>query len=368
MKNIILIFIVLASQILGTNAQTKINGQVVNAGNGSAVAFANIGIEGTFIGTASDANGKFELTIPSNIKNKALYFSAIGFELIKKQLSEITESPVIIEMQPQAYSIDGVDINAQSRVIYRVLRKASEQIKDNYCTGALNYKFLFREEQYVDQKQEKMREADGILYDEVGYSRSNAAKAFQKRHYRFTNAKRSFKPVMLTDGQNLMDDLLTFDIARIHGNILDVPFINDYDLSLEKQSELNGQKVWVINYRLSKPDLARTGDAYTTKYAGRIYVNKADYAILKNETWIETNGKQQQGRSLLGSNNPIITNYKFITEYKKDKSGKYHLAHINYHRKGENRTNGKQLLEIGSLLVKQIHPNPQNYFKGRVYF
>ena len=249
------------------------------------------------------------------------------------------------------------------------MKKASEQIKNNYYAEPFNYKFLFREEQYVNSKQLRTREADGTMFDEKGYHRSNAEGAYKNRHYRFTNAKRSFKPVLLTDAQNLMDDLLSFDIARVHGNILDVPFINDYDLSLEKQGELNGKKVWVISYRLSKPDLARTGDAYAAKYGGRIYINKDDYAILKNETWVSSNGKQEQGRNLMGENAKfVITDYKFITQYKKDAKGKYHLAHINYNRKGVDKKKNEQLLEIGSLLIKQIQVNPQNHFKGRVYF
>ncbi|MCL3779987.1 carboxypeptidase-like regulatory domain-containing protein [Prolixibacteraceae bacterium JC049] len=368
MKNIIILSIILLSQVVWVNAQTKIHGKVVNNTTKAGIAFVNIGVEGTFTGTASNADGEFELTIPANVQGKSVYFSAIGYELIKKTVAELNASPLIIKMQPQAYSLDGVDINAESRVIYRVLKKASQQIKANYYTGSFNYKFLFREEQYVNNKQIRMREADGDMLDETGYVRSNAANAYKKRHYRFTKAQRSFKPVHLTDGQNLMDDLLSFDIARIHGNILDTPFLNDYDLSLDKQKELNGKEVWVINYRLSKPDLARTGDAYAIKYGGRIYVAKSDYAILKNETWVSTNGKQLQGRSLLGKTNTITTDYKFITEYKKNTAGKYYLAHINYNRKGVDQKNNEQLLEIGSLLVKQIQPNPQNHFKGRVYF
>ena len=52
----------------------------VNKIDNSILPFVNIGIKSKNIGTLSDENGKFELTIPKQFSNDTLTFSYVGFE------------------------------------------------------------------------------------------------------------------------------------------------------------------------------------------------------------------------------------------------------------------------------------------------
>ncbi len=345
-----------------------LKGIVVNSRDNTPVAFANIGVEGTLVGVASDVNGDFTLHIPEGLKGEKIFFSAIGYHIVKKSLNELNADPLIVKMDAQSYDLTGVDVSAESRVMFRILQTASEKISTNYVAVPCLYNAKYREEYFEGNVKKQYRYATLQLYDQKGYHRTNTHDAYRHRHYRFLTAERNFEPVFLTRGQVLLDDLLSFDIVRLTGNVLDREYLDDYDLSLDKEGVVEGKPAWIINYRLSNPDLARTGDYCANLYGGKIYIGKDDYAVLKNETWVKTSGHHIQGRSLAGEAlDKVNTTYKFTAIYKQHNDDKYHLAYISYNRKWQTG-DGKGYMEAASLLVDTIDTEPAEKFTGRVYF
>src|SRR5687768_12129843 len=74
----ILCFLVL---LLSTDSfsQIKINGTLVNKTDKQPVPFVNIGIVNSTIGTLSNSDGSFSLTIPLAHSKDTILFSALGF-------------------------------------------------------------------------------------------------------------------------------------------------------------------------------------------------------------------------------------------------------------------------------------------------
>ncbi len=79
-----LIIILISLLSISLYSQVKINGKMIELIGKLQIAYVNVGIKGTNIGTASYKNGTFEITVPVTYKNQALTFSAIGYETIKK--------------------------------------------------------------------------------------------------------------------------------------------------------------------------------------------------------------------------------------------------------------------------------------------
>ncbi|MDZ7336065.1 MAG: carboxypeptidase-like regulatory domain-containing protein, partial [candidate division KSB1 bacterium] len=71
----------------------KVSGRVMDASTGKPLAGANILIEQTGIGTASDPNGNFELKVPSG--NYVISASFIGYEVGKQRIRTQQEQIVI---------------------------------------------------------------------------------------------------------------------------------------------------------------------------------------------------------------------------------------------------------------------------------
>ncbi|MFN3694728.1 MAG: carboxypeptidase-like regulatory domain-containing protein, partial [Ignavibacterium sp.] len=72
-----LLFILFLSSIHIFSQNFSLKGKVIDSQSGSGLSFANIRVEGTTLGTASNANGEFELKL--NEGNYKLIASFIGY-------------------------------------------------------------------------------------------------------------------------------------------------------------------------------------------------------------------------------------------------------------------------------------------------
>ncbi len=91
-------------------SQILIRGHVVDHTSKLPIAFTNIGIEKTAIGTLSNEDGSFSIRIPEQLIKDTLIFSAIGYTISKKQIQALTNSDFIIELQEQTIQLEEVTI------------------------------------------------------------------------------------------------------------------------------------------------------------------------------------------------------------------------------------------------------------------
>lgn len=324
MKRLLFISILSFFSIIILAQEKTIKGKITDKESGEEIAYTNIGIEGTMYGTASDTDGLFELKIPDGYENATIYFSAVGYTNRMIVATEITgQEFVTISLEEQTYGIEGIDVAAQSKVLFRIIRTASEKIKENYMEGPIGLKMYFAEKQNG-----KNREAVITMSDLDGYRNPTVLNAFKSRNYKFMEAKRDFEVYSFTQGTTGFDELLEADIARMGNTILNKNLISDYNLQLEKSTVFNGDSVWVIDYKTSKTDLAHTGSYGAIKFSGKIFISKTDYGIIRNELAIESAKQNPQGRSLAtGEKGNTTVTDNITVGYKKIK-GKYVLSFI----------------------------------------
>jgi hypothetical protein len=77
------------------------------------LAFANIGLYEKNVGTLSDPDGTFEITLPDSLRKDSLIFSTVGYETKKIAVSsfELSKSPYNIRLTPAAILLDEVTIS-----------------------------------------------------------------------------------------------------------------------------------------------------------------------------------------------------------------------------------------------------------------
>ncbi|HPR31490.1 MAG TPA: carboxypeptidase-like regulatory domain-containing protein [Prolixibacteraceae bacterium] len=314
-------FILLAGISKGEDTP-MVMGRVLDASTGEQLVFVNIGIQGTLLGVASNYRGEFVLTIPDENRASRIYFSAIGYKNRTIPVSQLLNDRVNeIYMEPLSYGIEDIDVSAESKVLYRVLRDAIHSVSKNYLSKAHNYLVLYRCESFLNQTPQEKRDALVLTWDENGYGRTDDA--FAARTYRFQNVIRNFQVESLEQGTTNMDELLELDLVRSPQNILDPLFLNEYDLELAGHDVMGNDSVWVIAYRLSKPELSRTGDFYASSYQGKVSISKTDYALLKNETHIKSTKNSPFGRSVIPSDNRALlqVDYTFTCTYQRTGEG-----------------------------------------------
>lgn len=352
----------------GQTGTTVIKGQVVDQETKESIAFVSIGIEGTSQGTATNPDGFFELRVPDELKSKVLYFSAIGFKNISRQISDFIQQPnLVIMLAPQAYRIDEVNVAAESLVLQRILRTASERIPQNYISGAMNMKLYVEKKESIDSEPGKSTKTILNLFDASGYGNPSWTDAFKNRNYKITEALLDDPKIDLSDAANHIDELLEMDLVRLSNTILNRNLITDYKLKLESKTRYNKDSVWIISYQALKTDLSHTGSYYPTSFTGKIYVACSDYAVLRNEIHLTEFKSSPIGHSLASKSREQIQTQMNITVGYKKLSGKYVLSFINSEKQYTTPQKNRIYTSAKMLNLESGKSNPE-IIKGRDYF
>jgi hypothetical protein len=353
----------------------KIKGTVTDQSTKEPISYAGISIEGTFTGAPSDLSGNFEFEVPPTNTGTYLVVSAVGYQTVRIAISEIFKELFKVEMIPTSYEIGNVDVIAGSVEMQRILKNVIAHIDSNYMQGAFNQKLYFKGNAAINKDPRRVDEAIIDYSDSRGYQRESVLDAYQHRNYNFLGIRRNFDVKNLADGMNPIDDLLNLDIVRVKGNILDISYLSNYDLKLDRQGQFEGDSVWVINYRLRKPDLSKTGDFYATSYQGKLTISKSNYAVLKNETLVKASDFNTLGRAFAVAGDrkivPTSIGYEFSTIYRKAKTG-YNLAYLKYNRYHfwKNKTTGEEKTEsfVNYLVPLDLNKTDPTPLKGRTYY
>ena len=345
-----------------------LKGKVIDQENNEGIAFVSVGIEGTFLGAATNTDGFFELKVPEDQQGKTLYFSAIGYKNVSLSISELIRSQdIVVNLIPQAYNIEAVDVAAESKVLQRILRTAAERIPNNYISKPMNLKIYFREKKSNDIKAGQTIQAMVNLYDANGYAKPSWTDAYKSRSYKITESQADLPVVTFRDASIDLDEMLESDIARLVNTILNPKLLNDYKLKMEAKSRFNNDSVWIISYESSKLDLAHTGSYYPTSFKGKIYIALKNYSVLRNEVNLTESKANPQGRSLAAKSNAINTIQRNTVVGYKQIDNRYVLAFVDCEK--QYQTDKKQsVYESGKLVVSDTETQNPSPLKGRDYF
>ncbi|MBS2213920.1 carboxypeptidase-like regulatory domain-containing protein [Carboxylicivirga mesophila] len=314
-----------------TAQNIEIKGRVVDAETNKPVEFANIGVVGTYMGTASDFDGYYELVVGESFVNYKVQISAVGYKVKEFTVDELhILSGENIKLFSQTYGIQQVDVKADSKRLYGILKTASNIIEDSYEDA-------YAANVYWRQKLNQQTTEAVVNYsDNKGYGDRILASAYEARNYGVNEVRRDFEVSPIKKGMLFINDVLAFDIVRQRGNVLDIDFVDEYALELAEETVVDGDSVWVINYQLDDPDLAKTGDAYCEDYKGTIIIRQKDYSVVRNELNFVTKGFFHAGRDAFRENNTAsVYSGKVIVDYRMTGSKKYAASKISYSGKSD---------------------------------
>jgi hypothetical protein len=352
----------------GQTGTIVINGQVTDQETSEGIAFVSIGIEGTSQGTATNPEGYFELKVSDELKSKNLYFSAIGFKNISRPIADFIQQPgLVILLVPQAYRIDEINVAAESLVLQRILRTASERIPRNYISGPVNLKLYVENRESIGGESGQSTRTIVNLFDDSGYAKPSWTNAFKNRNYKIAEMHLDDPQTDLSEVATHIDELLEMDIVRLSNTIMNRNLITDYKLKLEAKTRYNSDSVWIISYQALKNDLAHTGSYYPTSFTGKIYIACSDYAVLRNEIHLTESKSGSQGRSLATKISQQIQPQMNITVGYRKTDGKYVLSFINSEKQFTTPQKNRVYRSERMVTLETEKSNPE-IIKGRDYF
>ena len=224
MKTPFLILIILISTY--NYSQSNIRGKIIDVENKTVLPYANIGIQGTNIGTVSDKNGFFNLRLKKDQNlNDSLQFSFIGYKTNSIQIATLLNRENLVEMTSKADELSEVIISS---------KKPRQKIigRNHIGTGTLWSNFYIAGEKQDDRLGKELGMKFNLRGDYrlkslnfyVGPNEYNSVK-FRVNIYKIDNNQ----PTELMNGEDII-----FEIGDIQSEWFKVD-LNEYDIYLKEE-------------------------------------------------------------------------------------------------------------------------------------
>lgn len=359
-KRIFLTFLFSVLTLLGYS-QNIIEGVITDSKTGEAMPFVNIAVSGHTIGTISDLNGEFKLSVPDSFLDKDLSISSVGYAPYTCKISSVQGLRLEVKLEPRDLKISQVVVTDKSQAGRKVLKDFLERLSSNY----INCDFAYSGD-YTGIVKKNGTEKKSVYkfnaYDSQGYVSKEKSRAFESLNYKFSSVSRNFKVDDFETGVNFFDLTSSFDIVRYSFNVLNPSCLNSFDFKIKSETS----EVYVIEFNCEKPELINTGVLKPQKYSGEITVNKSDNAILSADYVLEVKDFSSLALSLAlgGQRNSAVI--KSSVSYAKT-AGKYSLKSISSVIDITDSVKGNYSI-IDNLSVVSVNYKVPGKISGKVFY
>ncbi len=109
-----------------------LKGTITDVKSGDLLPYAYVQIKGKALGTVTNSEGFFKLTVPKSLQNEILVFSYVGYISQETRANKLT-SPVSIQLKPDTKILDVVVIEPEKMISPKaLLKKIIKNIPNNY--------------------------------------------------------------------------------------------------------------------------------------------------------------------------------------------------------------------------------------------
>jgi len=199
-----------------------IYGTVINEKSKLPVEYVNIGILGKNIGTVSDFNGKFNLSIDSQYNEDSILFSCVGYLPFSIKVADLRkDSRTNINVKERVYIINEVIVRPKifkQQVLGVTSRnkKISAGFKDNLLGYELGILMKSKKSAFIKKVDINISQCD---YDTIFY-RLNIYEAHEKNNFKNILSE----PIYIKLSKQQVKDKIEIDLEPknivVHGNFL----------------------------------------------------------------------------------------------------------------------------------------------------
>lgn len=352
-----------AATLIGAqlNAQTYLEGTVTDSKTGDVLPFVNIAISGTSVGTISDMNGEYKLSVPDNLADKELTFSSVGFSSVTYKVSQLANQHSDISMQPMDLKIEEVVVTDKSEAGRKVVKTVLDNISQKYVDSDFSYSGNYTNK-FTQNGSSRTATYVFNAYDSHGYSRGEGNNAFAALNYKFASVKRDFKVNNYELGVNYFDFVSGLDFVRCQLGVMNSFTLKDFDFKIKSDQADR----YVIEFKCNKPSLLNTGAYLPEKYSGTITISKGDNIVLESEYQLDIRNISLAGMSLRAGAQGNKGNISCKITYDKFQ-GRYAMRsiHANVTVSG---ANGGDIAIEDDIAVSALNYKTPSKMQGKVFF
>ena len=341
-----------------SDSQTfTISGVIKDAESDKFIPNADLYLINSNRSVVANGKGTFQFNIPRSSFNDKMIIAAMGYysdTLTVSKLERVKNTVLQIKLKKETdvdFLLREVVVSSAKKKMNSlsakaILKKAKENIEDNYCQIPFNQKFFFRAQTSKDNTITSNEEASINTYSPNGIvvSQDAANNYFGEiLQYRNTANKTSNEN---WKGIGYLGVIIFRNILLSNQNVLYKT--NSFDLKKEKIVEYNGKTVYVISFTNKALNVFTTGFGNPTPKSaiGYIYIDTASFSVLKFEHYVVLHSDR-----INDDDNVIVESTYRITETFKLVDGKYFINYCN--EKVEN----KYLSRKDKKLLSQSNTN-----------
>ena len=250
----------------------KLSGVVKDHKSKDALPYTSVGIRGKHVGTITNQDGEFSLSIsPDNI-NDTLVFSYVGYQNTEVKISDITSNTVDVTLKEDFISLQEVIIRSNDPLA--LLKTAVNKFHDNYPQKPTNLTSFYRESVLKNNKYMIYLESVLDIY-KSSYSHQNSlerVKVFKSRKI-YDVSRLDTISFRLKGGIN---GCLRLDIVKYLPEFLNEESTHLYQYRLADISTYDNRSVYIIEF-VPKPNLSEP------LLQGRVYIETDNLAIIRAE-------------------------------------------------------------------------------------
>ena len=266
----------------------NISGVVRDAAQKNTLPFASVSINNSALGTISNENGRFELSVSQDFESDTLIISYLGYEAKKIPLSQLSNGTNHdINLSQYTYGLGEVLVTPVETE--KIVRESITRIRSQYFNKSNVYKAFYRESYYSDSAFISRDEAVLNIYNS-GNSDFTKNKMSILEGRKIVSKNQYDVLLKLRGGPfNIMD----LDFANRHKEFLSNFATKYYDFTYAGKDSTDGYVYLVINFEKKNP---QSGICYS----GRIFVERQSKSIAKMEFEIAPDGKQLKAKNRKG--------------------------------------------------------------------
>ncbi len=312
---------------LASAATRTYQGQVVDATTGQALEFASVQWGRTAFGTTTDAHGRFALEVPATGPAQQLMVSNMGYQTLAEPPA-LTD--LLVRLHATAYGLGEVVVSARRLDARQLLAEAIRRIPANYVQQDFNARVYTHAVATNLDSVLCDSEYTALVYDQDGYqNRRFATSQVEEKRLNRQSANTSGNNLYYVGGcshLNYNDALLS--------TLFKAGKASRFELTLLPTTTYAGQEVYALAFRAKRLSHGTTADYFLGSYTGKIYLNAADFAVVRSEMrWVRDTLKLNYGaRRYYSATTDIGRKFRVLAEqnehstvmtYQRDATGHY---------------------------------------------
>ncbi|MGI4875232.1 MAG: erythromycin esterase family protein [Janthinobacterium lividum] len=263
----------------GPAALGILRGRVIDQQTKEGVPFASVYFKQQGTGLTTNIRGEFELPRPA--RPDTLVVTCLGFG--QQAVVVATQAALTVSLPPQAYALAGVTVSAERLDARQLMARVIKQLPQNYPeqgysaqvyarASATNFDSLLYDVEYVS-----------TYYDAQGYRSVGGATSRLEEVRWNQRVPRGAWSGGYGDQYGYSGYFAHFLDLLDQNPLFQARTRHKYAYSLGPVIEYQGQETLVLNFVAKKTAHRTTGVFYDQSFAGKLYINHADYAVLKCE-------------------------------------------------------------------------------------